>query len=150
MSLKNGATENGKQTRTYQAWANMKQRVTNPRRPDFRNWGGRGIQIYKRWNQFENFLMDMGICPPGMTLERKNNSRNYEPGNCKWATRKVQSNNRRDTVYFEFRGRRLSISQWSSVTGISYRTLHSRRAWGWSIKDILTVPVVSKKVRIKR
>lgn len=67
-------------------------KVTDPRYPD---WGGRGITISPRWRDFSNFLADMGEPPAGMTLDRRDNSGNYEPGNCRWATPHEQMANGR-------------------------------------------------------
>lgn len=76
-------------TRTYNSWANMRQRCNNPKVRDFHNYGGRGITVCERWTKFENFLADMGEVPDGMELDRyPNNDGNYEPSNCRWATRK--------------------------------------------------------------
>lgn len=84
-------------TPTYQAWNHMKHRCHNSNTKDYRLWGGRGIAVCDRWrNSFDNFLADMGVCPSGMLLERKDNYGDYEPGNCVWATRTSQNRNKRN------------------------------------------------------
>lgn len=83
-------------SREYLCWVNAKQRCYNPHRPEYKNYGGRGIGMCKRWrNSFEAFYADMGPCPPGLTLERKNNHKGYTPSNCKWATWAEQARNKR-------------------------------------------------------
>lgn len=82
-------------SREYNSWHNMKQRCLNIKDPRYKDWGGRGITICKRWMNFEYFIKDMGLRPQNTTLERINNDGNYEPTNCKWATQKEQSENRR-------------------------------------------------------
>lgn len=82
-------------TPTHSTWVSMRQRCLNPNNPAYPRYGGRGIAVCERWSLFANFLADMGERPPGTTLDRIHNDRGYEPDNCRWATAKQQSQNRR-------------------------------------------------------
>ena len=90
-----GHRRGGCVTSVYRRWANMVQRCTNPASPAWANYGGRGIKVCERWMTFENFLADMGEPPAGRSLDRTDNDGNYEPSNCRWATRSEQNANQR-------------------------------------------------------
>ena len=95
-----GSTREGR-SGTYQAWSNMIQRCTNPKRREYKYYGARGITVCERWRSFENFLADMGERPEGLTLDRINNDGNYEPGNCRWVDWETQQSNRRRAAYYD-------------------------------------------------
>ena len=73
----------------------MVHRCHNPKRSDYKYYGGRGIRVCDRWRDYDNFLNDMGERPKGLTIDRINVNKGYEPGNCKWSTRVTQSRNQR-------------------------------------------------------
>lgn len=123
---------------TYRIYRDMLRRCNNPNYREFHLYGGRGIKVCERWSTFENFLADMGERPPGMSLERDRVNEGYGPDNCRWATDFEQANNKRNNVFLEYQGKRLSIAQWSRETGIKAATLYFRHSSGWPPERTLT------------
>ena len=111
---------------TYRNWKHMLDRCRNHRHPKWRRYGGRGISVCPQWLSFEGFIKDMGARPPGTTIDRIDNDGNYEPGNCRWATAKQQSQNTRSNVVLEHNGMALCLSEWERSLGL-YRGCLSRR-----------------------
>ena len=133
------ATHKQSKSRTYFIWNAMKQRCKNKR---LKNYGGRGISYCKRWERFEDFFADMGHAPDGMSIERRNSNKGYEPKNCIWATRKEQSLNRRNNRYLKYNGKRLTAKEWTDETGLPKGTILYRiDVLGWSVEDALTTSV---------
>jgi hypothetical protein len=130
---------------TWYVWKSMRQRCTNPGTKYFNRYGGRGIKVCKRWDNYASFLSDMGTAPSGLSLDRKDNNGNYEPGNCRWATYAEQSRNNSRTRLLSFSGKTMCVVDWAHELGIKPNTLTKRLLDDWSIERALTEPVRGAK-----
>jgi hypothetical protein len=122
----------------------MIQRCNNPKCPDYKYYGGRGIIVCKRWrgeNGFINFLKDMGKSPSGKTLDRKNNNSGYFKKNCQWSTRKQQVRNMRSNRFYHFNNKDQILNDWAKEYHVKRQTLSRRLSKGMSIKEALLTPV---------
>ena len=140
---RHGHDRRGKTSRTYNIWASMKQRCLDPGCRSYKRYGGRGIKVCTEWvGSFERFLSDMGECPgQGYSIERRDNEKGYEPGNCRWTTAKEQARNRRTSRMIEFRNETHTLAAWAELTGIHSATITNRiDLYGWSIERALTQP----------
>ena len=125
------------ETRMFHVWRGMIRRCESKKSKAFKDYGARGIKVCERWHDFNAFISDMGIGAKGMTIERKENNGDYEPGNCIWLDRKSQNRNRRDTVFIEFMGKRQCMSAWAEEIGVHPETLRYRLGH-WTIERALT------------
>lgn len=132
---------NRKRTPTYASWMMMKNRCKATSGDNFNLYSGRGITVCERWNDFENFLADMGERPDGTSLDRIDVNGNYEPSNCRWANAKEQARNTRTNRLLHHDGKTLCVSEWSELLGISRPTLGARLRAGWSVEKTLTTKV---------
>lgn len=132
-------------TRTYRIWRHMLNRCYLPTIPCFDRYGGRGIIVCDRWLIFENFYKDMGRCPPDKSIDRyPNNDGHYEPTNCRWATYKEQSDNRRTTIRLTHNGQTKTLVEWAKIIGMPHRTLYFRYRANQPIERIL-IPKFQKE-----
>lgn len=117
-------------TKTYSMWLAMRNRCNRINQ----DYSARGITYDKRWDSFENFYLDMGEAPEGMSLDRIDVNGNYEKSNCRWATREQQANNTRANVFVEWQGKKQTIAQWSKELNMNYDKLRSRIVkYHWSL-----------------
>lgn len=122
-------------SKTYICWTNMKARCFNEKHHRYPSYGKRGITVCERWrDSFENFLSDMGEAPEGRTIDRIDVDGDYEPDNCRWATREQQNNNKRTSVKLSVDGELKTAAEWSAISGVARRTIVGRIGLGWDAK----------------
>jgi len=146
-NFKHGHSKREQYSKTYRVWDHVLQRCNNPNCKAYKDYGGRGITVCKRWMKFENFLEDMGEYPrKGYSIERTNNNLGYYKKNCKWATRKEQSRNRRSNRNYTFNNKSRCKTDLAKEYGISVSLLtHRLDKLGWSIEKALLTPVRKKR-----
>jgi hypothetical protein len=128
-------------TPIYLVWSAMLNRCRNPRVNGYENYGGRGITVCDEWLSFEQFYADMGDQPPGMSIDRIDNENGYSKENCRWATRKEQTANRRiqrNAITIIIDGNRRAAVEICRERGINPGTFRTRIKRGWSIERALT------------
>ena len=143
-------THGGSRTRLYRIFQSIKARCYYTKHQQYHNYGGRGIKICDEWlndfNKFRDWAMDNGYSEE-LTIDRIDVNGDYEPDNCRWATHKQQSNNRRDNHIIEFNGESHTVTEWADITGINEATMFNRIKAGWSIEDVITKPVRRKTIQ---
>ncbi len=131
---------------TYIIWQGMHWRCSNPSNTAYEHYGGRGIKVCERWNEFLAFLEDMGEQPEGLSIDRyPDNNGDYEPGNCRWASPSEQNRNKRSNHMLTHNGESLCLEDWAERTGIQNSTIRMRLKSGYSAEEALTLPVGGKR-----
>ena len=128
----------------YRIWAAMRQRCLNPKDHAFHHYGGRGIFVCERWKDFWSFISDMGERPDGYWLDRVDNNGPYSPDNCRWASPKQQNRNRRDTIYVEFNGELVPLSDLADMHGVSPAAARGRLRNGYPMEVVLLPKVLPR------
>lgn len=126
----------------------MTQRCHDPKHASYPWYGERGIHVCERWRSLPNFIEDMGLRPAkGYTIDRLDNDKGYEPGNCRWATWTEQAETRRPSksqLVYELDGERKTLSRWAREHGLKPRQLYERvERYGWDLEKALTTPIKS-------
>jgi hypothetical protein len=118
---------------TYSSWRSMKKRCFDTNHSQYQHYGAVGISVCASWkDSFEAFLEDMGVRPSRLhTIDRILNDKGYEPGNCRWATKREQAFNRKDTILITVGDRTLCAAEWSRRTGVSHSSITRRIKQGW-------------------
>lgn len=129
-------------TREYRTWINMKSRCYTPTSTGYKDYGGRGIKVCERWlHSFGAFLEDMGPRPsPEHSIDRIDCDGDYEPSNCRWATRTEQARNFRANRIVEAFGRSMTLAEAAEQSGLPYNTVLYRLKRGWTLDQALTLP----------
>ena len=138
----------GRRLPEYNNWCLMRSRCANPNNRNYSDYGGRGIRVCPRWENFADFLTDMGPRPsPKHTLDRfPDQNGNYEKSNCRWATKIEQANNKRNNRLITIAGKTDTLANWARLHGINYRLVHARISQGgWSVQQALTTPLRPKR-----
>lgn len=145
-TTRNRGTTHGKSRKgasgEYTCWLNIKGRCLNSHDSEYHNYGGRGIAVCASWlESFEQFYADMGPRPSSKhSIDRIDNNGNYCKENCRWATSREQSRNRRNNRVVVHNGISMVLTDWASHCGIHYDCLRARLDLGWTVKDALTTP----------
>lgn len=138
----NALTTHGQiNTPAYRSWMAMRRRCNGRNTDKWPSYGGRGIVVCDRWNDFSAFVEDMCPRPEGTTLDRINNDGNYEPGNCRWATTAEQNRNQRSNINITIDGVTRVLNEWCAVYGIHPETARRRiKDSGWDPIKAITTP----------
>lgn len=139
-------------TPEYGIYQNMKSRCIHKSNIMYHRYGGRGITVCDRWlESFENFLEDMGKRPSHIhSIDRINNDGNYEPSNCRWATKLEQDNNRSTCIKLISNGEEHTISEWARKLNTVGETIRCRLKRGWSIDEAVNTPIGMKPKKYKK
>lgn len=124
----------------------MKRRCNDQERDEYDRYGGRGIIVCDEWansfQMFRNWALNSGYNDT-LTIERNDVNGNYEPSNCRWATKKEQANNKRNNHFLTYNGKMKTVTQWAEELNIHENTLRNRMQSGLTEEEIFAKSVQS-------
>lgn len=157
--ITNNTKHNLSRSRFFKIWTGMKSRCENVDHTNYKTYGGRGIEVCERWQYFQNFVDDMYVeylnhakvhGEKNTTIDRIDNSIGYNKENCRWLTKREQSNNRRNNRIVEFNGECDTVSNMARKYGFPVPLINDRLRHGFSVERAFTQPIQYKKTSPKR
>lgn len=149
--LKQNITHNKSDTRLYNIWCGMKQRCDYKENNRYYLYGGKGIKVCEEWKEFHNFYnwsMKNGY-KDDLSIDRIDNSKNYDPENCRWVNPKVQGNNTVRNILIEYKGTQKTLSLWCDELNLPYHTIYARiHRLNWEIERVFSVPIKIKNRKL--
>jgi hypothetical protein len=141
LNKSHGHYSDKKPSPTYVTWQSMRQRCNDVGSDRYERYGAIGVTVCPEWtNSFAAFLQDMGPRPKGKTLDRIDNSLGYSKDNCRWATPKEQSHNRRTNVLIEFEGEMIPYAEAARRAGVNKYLIYDRMKRGWPKDHLFDLP----------
>ncbi len=130
-------------TPEFKTWKRMRERCCHPSNISYQYYGAKGIKVCDRWmHSFPNFYEDMGNRPSKHhSLDRIDNNKGYEPGNCRWATSYEQQNNKRSSRFITSKGETHTEAQWNRILGFKRQTIWGRIYAGWDVEEAIWTPL---------
>lgn len=128
------------QKATFYTWKSMIQRCDNPKHTMYEYYGGRGVKVCDRWRDFMMFVEDMGERPEDLTLDRLDSTKDYEPGNCRWADQETQSMNKKSSHLLTINGETKTIHVWAKENNIHPSTIKRRIRLGEDVESAVKRP----------
>lgn len=124
-------------TPTYKSWKKMKERCSDPNATQWKWYGGNGIKVCERWQTFENFFADMGARPSlDYSIDRIKNEKGYEPGNCRWATKKEQIDNQKKTIWVIIDGENMTFQDACRRKNFNFSKAYGRFRRGYNLQTV--------------
>lgn len=145
-------THGDSKTKLYDLWTNMKQRCLNPKNPEYKNYGARGITIYQNWinsfEEFKEFALLNNYVESETTIDRIDNNKGYYPDNVRFVSNYINQNNRRTNHVINYNGENHNLGEWAKILDINESTLSTRiDTLKWSIEEAFNTPVVNYQKR---